>query len=142
MKQIENVKWYHTSNFHQKHFTINFTGSTLQIRDKETDNEFKFINLCVIRSCNVIEREFETDYPGKRSQSVTTKSKGSKCPWLFEFRLETTDRSFNLFAPTRLDRDHWVKIFSILVDMNKASVSTKEINPFEFDSKRNKELQV
>jgi len=29
MKQIENVKWYHTSNFHQKHFTINFTGSTL-----------------------------------------------------------------------------------------------------------------
>jgi len=29
MKQIEHVKWYHTTNFHQKHLTINFTGSTM-----------------------------------------------------------------------------------------------------------------
>lgn len=67
MKQIENVKWYHTSNFHQKHFTVNFTGSLLQIRDKESDSEFKFIELCKLRSCTPIEHEFESDLPGKRS---------------------------------------------------------------------------
>ena len=34
MKKIEDVKWYHTSNYHQKHLTVNFIGGKLELRDK------------------------------------------------------------------------------------------------------------
>lgn len=43
MKKIEDVKWYHTSNYHQKHLTVNFMGGKLELRNKQSDDEFKFV---------------------------------------------------------------------------------------------------
>ena len=33
------------------------------------------------------------------------------CQWNFMFELEFTDRKLELYSPTRIDRDKWVKIF-------------------------------
>ena len=38
-----------------------------------------------------------------------------ECPWQFCFELQTLDRSFTLFAPTKEERDLWVNGFHALM---------------------------
>ena len=48
-------------------------------------------------------------------------SKSSRrCEWNFAFKLEFSDgKVYELYSPNRKDRDKWVKIISIIVEMNK-----------------------
>ena len=41
-----------------------------------------------------------------------------------------------LFAPTRQERDKWVMIFNLLIEMNKKLMSTKLITPLCYKRKR------
>ena len=57
----------------------------------------------------------------KRSSSllrrmVTKQSQG--CSWNFAFELELSDRSLELYAPTRIDREKWVNLFQTVAEMN------------------------
>lgn len=58
------------------------------------------------------------------------------CSWLFEFTIVTTERQYELHAPTRDDRDHWIKIFKIIVKMNKKGLNTRDTNPLKFDKQK------
>ena len=50
----------------------------------------------------------------KRSRSVLAKfahGKSQRCKWNFGFTLTFTQKQFELYSPTRTDRDSWVKTF-------------------------------
>lgn len=48
----------------------------------------------------------------------------SKCPWLFQFNLITTERTYELYAPNRTDRDYWLRIFNIIIQINQIGLTT------------------
>lgn len=81
--------------------------------------------MSTIRSCKEIESG------DKRTDSIHKVE--HTCPWMFGFIIETHDRIFQLHSPIRQDRDHWMKIFKILVKMANAGISTKTVNPFNFE---------
>lgn len=90
-----------------------------------------------LRSCKIIEA-MEEEGPMKRSRSVLDSfgKKDAICLWKFEFHLDCGSRKYELFAPTRADRDHWNRIFNIILKMNQVGVSTRDINPLEFEKAR------
>ena len=51
------------------------------------------------------------------------------CAWNFNFILELSDRNMELFAPTRQDREKWVMIFNLIIEMNEKLISTKLMSP-------------
>ena len=63
------------------------------------------------------------------------------CAWLYEFSIEMAKRTYEFRSATKEDRAHWVRIFQIIVEMNKEHVTTNFMNPFDFDQKR-KEIEA
>ena len=54
-----------------------------------------------------------------------------QCSWNFAFILTFRDKAYELYAPTRADRDHWVKILKTIAEMNtKLRLDTR--NPIEY----------
>ena len=52
------------------------------------------------------------------------------CKWNFSFELELTDRTLELYAPTRIDREKWVMMFKIIVEMNDRMIKpTNTLTP-------------
>ena len=64
--------------------------------------------------------------------SKVRKSDQEQCIWNFGFELELNDRSLELYAPNRQERERWVTLFRILSEMNERLVSAAKINPFDF----------
>ena len=70
-------------------------------------NEHKRIPIESIRACSIQNQEEQVASDGgsfKRSRSWLSKLRKDDeetCPWNFNFQLETSDRSMELFAPTR-----------------------------------------
>lgn len=57
----------------------------------------------------------------------------NECPWMFPFTLVTSSRTYELSAAIRSDREHWLRIFKIIIEMNKVGLSTKDVNPLVFE---------
>lgn len=57
--------------------------------------------------------------PQKRARSVRDRFSSKKeCPWMFGFELKTVDRVYVLYAPNKVELSYWLRIFSILIQMN------------------------
>ena len=54
------------------------------------------------------------------------------CKWNYNFEIDLTDRTMELFAPTRKDREKWVMIFKIIAEMNDKLISTKTLTPLVY----------
>ena len=54
------------------------------------------------------------------------------CGWNFAFSLEFSDRTYELYAPTRADRDEWVRILGAVAEMNKTGVDVSGVSPHDF----------
>ena len=52
--------------------------------------------------------------------------------WKFSFEIILTDRSFELYSPTRVEREKWVHVFKLLLEMQKKSISTRSVSPFGY----------
>ena len=106
----------------QRYYEINFFNGQMLIKKKIGDSSAKTVDLLMLRSCKELESEEE-----KRLQRHSTVVKQEQtCRWLFGFMIETHERTYQLHSPTRQDRDHWLKIFKILVKMASAGISTKK----------------
>ena len=58
------------------------------------------------------------------------------CPWNYCFILETMDRTMELYAPTRKDREKWVHMFNMIIDMNKQNIGTSTMSPFVYEMQK------
>ena len=77
-----------------------------------------------------------------RSKSLLSKLRKDEnelCPWNFNFELELSDRTMDLYSPTRIDRDKWVYIFKLICDMNAKLISTKTMTPLQYEKQRKNE---
>ena len=118
MKRIDKREWYHTSNFHKRHFDVNFDRSIIVVKKLATDDTIhKRISLNTIRSCTIkveVESDQSPNKEFKRSKSWLSKMRKSEdesCKWNFSFELDMSDRTMELYAPNRLDREKWVNMF-------------------------------
>ena len=71
----------------------------------------------------------------KRSTSILRKLSGMKvkeCKWNFAFLLSFREKTYELYAPTRSDRDEWVKTFSTISEMNSKGIKLDTCKPFEY----------
>ena len=142
MKRIEQRKIYHMSNYHKRHFDFQFHRSIILVKKHRSDDAVhKKIAMNSIRSVtikNEDEQIFSGDGGGtgfKRSRSWLSKVRkddDEKCKWNFSFELEMSDRTMELFAPTRLEREKWVKVFKAISEMNDKLISPKKVNPLKF----------
>ena len=59
---------------------------------------------------------------------VVTQSK-----WNFGFQVEFQgERSYELYAPTRHERDKWVQILGAIAEMNSKQLSLESMTPIEY----------
>lgn len=58
----------------------------------------------------------------KSSERADEKSKTSN--WPYTFKIEFNERSFSLSARTKFELTEWMRIFSLVLDMNKIGCST------------------
>ena len=157
-KQIENKKVYHSQDFHKKFYEINFFDAKLKIFKELTDSKPK--EEIALRMITEVRIDFEQEadkksvqdkaqvqlilHKGqrKRSNSLMNRLFGAnpdqkpECVWQFEFILVTVGRTYVFRAPSKEVRQHWYRIFNIIVEMNKENVATNFMNPFDFDQKR------
>lgn len=52
------------------------------------------------------------------------------------FTLVTTERSYDFVSTDREEAELWVRVFSIVADMNKMNRSLANTNPFDFESEQ------
>ena len=133
MKRINNRKVYQLSNFHLRYFELDYERAVMKVTDKifgAADRPSKTIPLNSIRACSVRYDDQQAQYSSaqerdnsmKRSRSFLSKLRAGEeemCKWNFNFELDLTDRTVELFAPTRKDRDKWVMTFKIIAEMRR-----------------------
>ena len=145
MKRIENRKIYHNSNFHKRFFDIKFERELILIRcNADDDDVHKKIMLKSIVGCNVhnegevYNSNSSRNLPRSRSLLTRLGRKGDDevCQWNYNFVLETIERNMELYAPTRKDRDNWVRMFKLIIDMNKQQIGTSTMSPFVYEMQR------
>lgn len=59
-------------------------------------------------------------------------SEVGQCQWNFPFHLAFADKEYELYAPTRTDRDEWIHILSTLAEMNRQGVKLESMSPFDY----------
>lgn len=144
-KAIENKSLFHQTDYHKKYLKLDFAseychffeelGSAIPSRSHLQSD---------IKSCEVLaDEEIEqkvTEREQKRSASLLRRfvsNSAQRCKWNFgfilEFRVNESSRlkskandsfasprkEYELYAPTRKDREQWVKIFSTIAEMNR-----------------------
>lgn len=77
-------------------------------------------------SCEVIDdkelKEKIDEKEDKRSSSFFRRklvSSVMRCAWNFPFKLSFRDKEYEMYAPTRGDRDQWVKVLGTIAEMNR-----------------------
>ena len=108
IKKIEERKLYHISNYHKRHFIMDWPKCCMLIKvfGGEDDRAHKTIQLESIRSVKAIDEAEEGADDGefKRSKSWLSKVRkddDEKSKWNFGFELEISDRTMQLYSPTR-----------------------------------------
>jgi hypothetical protein len=141
-KKINNVKVYHSSTWHTKYFKIHFKENNIKIFENADSKDYKTeINLKMVKDVT-IEIEEQKENHKKRSSSFLgrlfsgSNNEEGSCPWLYEFKLITNDKTFTLRCANKDDRAHWFRIFRIILEMNAEQVSPSFFNPFDFEAKQ------
>ena len=70
----------------------------------------------------------------KRSKSILRRNNHElkRCSWNFPFKLEFKERTYELYAPTRGDRDQWILMLGTIAEMNSQGVKLESTTPFEY----------
>ena len=58
------------------------------------------------------------------------------CQWNYMFNLEMADRNMELYAPTRQDRDAWVRVLNLIIEMNREGITTESMSPFVYELRK------
>ena len=98
MKRIENRKLFHKSNFHRRHYQIDFKNQVIMVRKVHADDwSYKTINLTDVIGVTVSQKdelnstiEKDNELLKARSRSLLSrfrKDNSEQCPWNFSFEL-------------------------------------------------------
>ena len=71
----------------------------------------------------------------EKSKSLLRRMSTSKvtyCKWNFGFSLQFPQKTYELYAPTRKEREKWVEVFSAIAEMNSKSIMLNSMSPFEY----------
>ena len=133
---------WHRTDFHQRYFKVEF-GSPFCFffEHKEMLQWHKSHRQSDIRACKALseaeiqERVEEKKPFFKRSNSRSLLRKlvnVTYCKWNFGFVLEFAEREYELYAPTRKERDKWVEVLGAVAEMNLKSIGLNTMSPLEY----------
>ena len=54
------------------------------------------------------------------------------CKWNFGFSLEFPEKTYELYAPNRKEREKWVEVLGTIAEMNAKSIELETMSPFEY----------
>ena len=141
MKAIENLGIFNGKAYHKRYLKIEFGQPHIQFFEKKSDSTFhKLQKQDHLITCEVLNEEaIETrikERSVKRSSSFLSrlmKDEIKRCSWNFAFNLVFSNgRDYELYAPTRGDRDMWVKILSTIAEINRQGLSLQDQNPIDY----------
>ena len=151
MKRIEKQTIWHRNDYHQRFFKLEFASPFCFFFEEKWEKRWhKSHRQCDIRSCHALteeeiqekleERKRSNSKSLLRSIHVVTHSK-----WNFGFQLEFPEKTYELYTPTRKERDKWVQILAAIAQMNRLSVALDSMTPLEYlvqDAQRQEQEQL
>lgn len=57
--------------------------------------------------------------------------------WPYTFSIEFVERRFDLAARTKSEMHEWLRVFNLIVTLNKIGFSVTEKNPYTFEAQQN-----
>ena len=127
MKAIEKISVFHKSPYHKRYFLLEFGQPYCYFYEKKTDSSFhkshKQSEIVAAKILDDTEIQSKINEKNeKRSQSFMRRrltAEVGQCQWNFPFSLQFQDKEYELYAPTRNDREQWIHILSTIAEMNK-----------------------
>jgi len=58
----------------------------------------------------------------------------TRCSWNFPFKLIFKEKEYELYAPSRGDREKWIYILGTIAEMNNQGVKLESMTPFDYIS--------
>ena len=140
MKAIENMSLFQRGDYHRRFFKLEFgqaecffyenhNSSKVHKRHRQTD-----IIQCFALEDDEINAKVE-EREEKRSSSFMKRklrNQSKRCSWNFAFTLTFIDKEYELYAATRTDRDHWVKILNTIAEINREGIKNEGCNVLEY----------
>ena len=113
MKAVENISFFNGDIYHKRYLMLNFSQPYCYFYQKKSDNIHHRAHLhAELLSCTELEdNEVLFRVQGreeKRTKSLLRKISQSKiktCQWNFAFQITFKDKAYELYAPTRKDRE-------------------------------------
>ena len=131
MKAIENLGLFNANEYNKRYIEISIgkKGGQLKFFEGSPENDYPYqtLKLSELVRCRELDAQ-EVDAKvdernNKRSRSMLSRlahGRCKKCEWDFGFILTFRSKQFELYSPTRLDRDSWVKVLSTIAEANSA----------------------
>lgn len=136
MKAVENLGMFNSAQYHKRIFSLEYGQQYCYFFEKKgqtTSNKFHLqADLLSVRAISDDELSERIEQRESRRTKSLLSKKVAKCSWNFPFSLKFTDRIYELYAPTRNDRDKWLKILGAIAEMNKNSIDLELMTPFEY----------
>ena len=122
-----------------------FATGKLNIKEDREDSQmrsFPLCNLVHVYKDRTREHGFDTstDCPilsktlvAKRYPFDESKESNMESNWPNRFHLEFKERNFTLHARTILELDAWVRVFKLILEMNREGVSLLDENPYVYE---------
>ena len=150
-KAIEKVSfWNHEQPYHERGFALDFGQEHCYFylyaaNDPSPYRMHKQSDLvkCVVLDEELVELQYE-ERENKRSRSFLGRhlsSKTERCNWTFAWQLVfhgTNGRAYELYSPTRQERDQWVKVLGAIAEINQSGLNLQYVNPLNFIKERQK----
>ena len=144
MKRIEKESILQRQNFHQRFLKLEFGHPFCYFFKSSRDSQWhKSHKQVQILSCRVLsDEEIQEKYQEKqraRSSSMLRKMSATRatlCKWTFGFTLEFPEKTYELYSPTRRERDKWVEVLSAIAEMNMKSIRLEAMSPFDYIQER------
>ena len=147
MKAVENIGFFNSDIYHKRFFIMNYGQPFCYFYEKKTDNHHHKSHLqSELLSCDILHNEVIhqrlQEREDQRKKSIlrkVMKDKIKTCQWNFAFQITFKDKTYELYAPTRKDREQWVEAFQTIAEMNKKGIKLQTMKPFDYV--RNKQLE-
>ena len=111
-KAIENLGLFHKSEYHRKYFMLEFGQPYCYYYKSKKDSAHQksyfqsdIISCAIMDESEVSEKLQERERKRSKSFLRGKNQELKRCSWNFPFKLAFKDREYELYAPTRADRE-------------------------------------
>ena len=131
---------FHSQGYHKRYFVLEFGQPYCYFYEKKgKEKHYKAHLQTSLRSAAIMEdaevAENRQRRENERSKSLLKRlmrDEVGRCNWNFPFNVSFEEKTYELYAPTRADREQWVHILGAIAEMNQEGVKLEGMTPFDY----------